>query len=181
MDVYYILKSHSHEEEKEKKEREEISDEGHHKENHHKDDHHKNETVIAKVVPLEFWDDPDYHKYLNKHGVHFCDTLAIWASEKLKNKHGDSKHLWSVEEVKAAYNNLGLLKPENVTWGDATYSANNTYANFFGETLRTEIDVLKHSNADLFDTNNYSGKTFNRWLSDVMGLKVNVPWSSFVY
>lgn len=173
MDVYYVLKSHSHEEEDEAKEREEREYDEHHE--------HEEEKPAKKVGPLEFWDDPDYQRYLDKHGVHFCDTLAIWASGKLKNKRGDQKHLWSVEEVKAAYTKLGLLKPDNVTWGDATYAANYTYANFFGDTLRSDIEVLKHSNSDITDANNYSGKIFNRWLSDVMGMKISVPWSSFVY
>lgn len=175
MDVYYVLQSHSHKEEDGMNEKEGRSEYGAHEE----EEVHASST--SKVGPAEFWDDPEYRRYKEKHGVHFCDTLAIWASGQLKNKRGDQKHLWSVEEVKAAYNKLGLLKPDNVTWGDATYSANYTYANFFGDTLRTDIDVLKHSNADISDVNGYSGKTFNRWLSDVMGMKISVPWKSFVY
>lgn len=129
----------------------------------------------------EFWEDPEYDKYKAKHGEHFCDKLAVWAGKMMKNNsHADQAHSWSVEEVKAAFEKLGLLKPDNITWGDVAYSANMHYADYFGISLKTEADAVRQAYADAIDPDGYPGKIFNRWLSDVMGKNISVPWSEFI-
>lgn len=177
MRTYYILRDSSHEESSP----ESPVPETKHGAEEAKEVKKPEVTAVLTGGKKEFWDDPEYQKYKEKHGVHFNDTLAMWASKHLDNKHGDKNHTWSVEEVKAAYSKLGLLKPEHVTWGDAAFAANSAYANFYGETLRTDIDVLRHSNADISNMQGYSGQSFNRWLSDVMGLGTAVPWKDFIY
>lgn len=136
-------------------------------------DHEETEKV-------EFWDDPEYRKYKEKHGEHFCDKLAIWASKKMDNAHGDKSHSWTVEEVTSAFEKLGWKKPEMATWGDVTYSANMAYADYYGGSIKTEQDVLRYAYDDVSDPDGYPGKVFNRWLSDVMGKKIAVPWSEFI-
>lgn len=129
---------------------------------------------------VEFWDDPEYRKYKEKHGEHFCDKLAVWASKRMDNAHGDKAHSWTVEEVKAAFEKLGFKKPETSTWGDVAYSANMAYADYFGGSIKTEADALRYAYEDVSDPDGYPGKIFNRWLSDVMGKEVAVPWSDFL-
>lgn len=121
-----------------------------------------------------------YNDYLAKHGSHFTDKLANWASSKMQNVHGDAQHNWSVDDVKSAFERLGYKKPEENTWGDAAYSANMHYADYFGETLKTEAECIKQAYADITDPDGYPGKIFNRWASDVMGKKISVPWKDFI-
>lgn len=129
----------------------------------------------------EFWDDPEYSNYREKHGEHFSDKLAVWASKLMKNnQHGEAGHSWTVDEVKAAFEKLGLTKPAQSTWGDVTYSANMAYADYYGISLKTEADCIKQAYADAADPDGYAGKIFNRWLSDVMGKNVKVSWSDFL-
>lgn len=169
MREYYIIRHSSNSENKESK-----LDEKH-------QEHKKEEKHSDSKEEKEFWDDPNYKKYYEKHGPHFCDTLAMWASKKLINRNGDKNHTWSVEEVKSAYSKMGLLKPNGITWGDVTYATNLAYASFFGESLKSELDVIKHANIEISGSGDYYGKTFNRWLSDVMGMNTDVPWVDFVY
>lgn len=129
---------------------------------------------------VEFWDDTEYRKYKEKYGEHFNDTLAVWASKRMDNAHGDKSHSWSVEEVTSTFAKLGLQKPEGSTWGDVTYAANMAYADYFGGSLKTDVDVIKHAFEDVSDPDGYPGKVFNRWLSDVMGKDIAVPWSEFL-
>lgn len=127
----------------------------------------------------EFFDNDYYKRYISANGNHFTDALAVWASKRLKNVHGDAQHSWSVEDVKMASERLGLRKPEHLTWGDMAYSANYAYAMFFGESLKSEVEVIKHAFAEA-SSSNYSGMVFNRWLSDVMGQQIEVPWQNYV-
>lgn len=121
-----------------------------------------------------------YDDYVEKHGPHFTDKLASWASGKMDNAHGDASHHWSVEDVKSAFDGLGIKKPEENTWGDVAYSANMHYADYFGKTLKTEADCVRQAYADVMDPDGYPGKIFNRWVSDMAGKKVDVPWDKFV-
>ena len=121
-----------------------------------------------------------YNDYVTKHGSHFTDDLAKWASEQMTNAHGDPVHHWGVEDVKSAFERLGFKKPEENTWGDVAYSANMHYADYFGTTLKTEAECVKQAYADVADPDGYPGKIFNRWCADVIGKKVNVPWGNFI-
>lgn len=146
---------------------------------------HKNNNANEYNKPEkekdEFLDDPQYDNYKEKHGEHFCDKLSVWASKLMKNnQHGEAGHSWSVEEVKAAFEKLGLSKPAQATWGDVAYSANMAYADYFGISLKTEADCIKQAYADVADPDGYPGKVFNRWLSDVMGKDIEVPWADFL-
>lgn len=121
-----------------------------------------------------------YEEYTQKHGNHFTDALAEWASSKMENAHGEAGHRWSVEDVKGAFDRLGLKKPEKSTWGDAAYAANMAYADYYGISLKSEADCVKQAHADVSDPDGYPGKVFNRWLSDVIGKEIDVPWHDFI-
>lgn len=138
---------------------------------------HKNKESDKQY---EFWEDPQYHKYKEKHGEHFCDKLAIWASKKMDNVRGEKSHSWTVEEVKAAFEKMGFKKPETATWGDIAYSANMAYADYFGGSIKTEADAVRYAYDDVSDPDGYPGKIFNRWLADIMGQNIEVSWSEYV-
>lgn len=118
--------------------------------------------------------------YKAKHGSHFTDDLASWASKQMQNAHGEANHHWSVADVKSAFERFGLSKPEEITWGDIAYAANMHYADYFGVSLKTETDCVRQAYADAADPDGYPGKIFNRWFADVLGSKKAVPWDDFI-
>lgn len=127
----------------------------------------------------EFWKDDKYQDYKMKHGEHFTEELAAWASGKMKNVSGEA-HTWTTDQVRAAFGQLGLTLPKDTTWGDATYAANMAYADYFGKSLYSEADCIRHAHAELADPDGYPSKTFSRWLADNMGLGIDVDWAKFV-
>lgn len=133
------------------------------------------ESISRAIASMD-----DYDEYVKKHGAHFTDDLADWASKQMDNAHGDKSHHWSTADVKSAFERLGYKKPEESTWGDAAYSANMHYADYFGESLKTEADCIKQAYADVTDPDGYPGKVFNRWAADVAGKKMDVPWDNFI-
>lgn len=127
-----------------------------------------------------FWEDENFSKYIEHHGEHFSDSLAEYASNKMENAHGEAGHHWSVQEVRDAFEKLMLKKPDANTWGDVAYAANMAYADYYGESLTTEVECLKQAHADVADPDGYPGKVFNRWLSDVMGKGEKIEWNRFL-
>jgi hypothetical protein len=119
-------------------------------------------------------------KYKEKHGSHFTDDLASWASKQMQNAHGEANHHWSIADVKSAFERFGLTKPEEITWGDIAYAANMHYADYYGVSLKTETDCVRQAYADAADPDGYPGKIFNRWFADVLGSKKAVPWDDFI-
>lgn len=129
----------------------------------------------------EFWRDPNYHEYEEKNGEHFSSKLADFAVKQMKNnEHGYPGHSWSVEDVKNAFEKLGLKKPSETTWGDIAYSANMAYADYFGILFKTEAECIKYAYADAIDPDGYPGKIFNRWLSDIMGKNTPIEWNKYI-
>ena len=59
------------------------------------------------------------------------------------------------------------------------YAANMAYADYYGISLKTEVDCVKQAYADAADPDGYPGKIFNRWLADVMGMDIKVSWEKY--
>lgn len=167
--------------------------EEHHPEKHHKSEQHdyhhesKDEKLEREYQESrkEFITDTlaamkGYKNYVEKHGTHFTDELAEWVSKQMVNKNGEKDHHWSVSDVKGAFDRLGLKKPNEATWGDATYAANMAYADYLGHSVKSDVDAVKHGYDDISDPDGYPGKVFNRWTSDVIGKHIDVPWEKFI-
>lgn len=135
-------------------------------------------NCLNKKGKNEFWNNKDYIKYKEKHGMHFSDSLAMWASAKMVNIDG-TQHGWSVEDVRSAFKALGLEKPEKCTWGDATYLANMYYADFM-PVFKVETDALRMAYYSMRDPDGYEGKPFNRYTADIMENGICVPWSKLM-
>ena len=126
----------------------------------------------------EFWENKDYQEYKEKHGMHFSDKMAMWASAHMENADG-KEHGWSVDDVKSAFKALGFEKPEKCTWGDATYLANMYYADFM-PMLKAETDAVKMAYYAMKDPDGYEGMAFNRYTSDIMSKNADVPWNKLI-
>lgn len=127
----------------------------------------------------EFWKNEAYKSYERANGKHFSGKLAEYASKAMKNVSGTA-HTWSEDQVRGAFSQLGLSLPGQATWGDATYVANMTYADYFGKSLMSEVDCLKHTHAYLADPDGYPEKAFTQWLADNMGKGIDIDWAKFI-
>ena len=122
-----------------------------------------------------------YMKYTDKYGNHFNDKLAMWASRRMRNSvFAEPEHHWDIEDVRRAFSNLGLIKPVTNTWGDATYAANMAYADYYGNSIKTETECLRQAQADLADPDGYPCKVFNRFMADIAGMDIQVPWEEII-
>lgn len=129
---------------------------------------------LNKMGKNEFWSNDGYKMYKEKHGMHFSDKLAMWASNKMKNANG-KEHVWSVDDVKGAFESLGYELKSPCTWGDATYAANMIYSDY-GKYLKEDTDAVKMAWALMNDPDGYEGMIFNRWTADIMEKGVCVDW-----
>lgn len=113
--------------------------------------------------------------YIEKHGPHFTECLAEYASKQMENANG-KEHTWKPSEVKMALSEDGLKIPGHATLGDVTYVANMAYADF---SLKDDLCMkLAYDTAN--DPDGYDGMIFNRWLSDILGKGVNINWREFI-
>lgn len=126
----------------------------------------------------KYWEDDSFNSYVKKHGQHFSEKLAMFASERLRPTNG--RACWTAEDVKGAFAQLGLTIPSCNTIGDVVYEANKAYYIHYGKSLKTEADCLKHAHTTLVSSNSYQGLVFNRWLADVMGMNITVDWASMM-
>lgn len=124
----------------------------------------------------EFWNNEGYKAYKAKHGMHFSDRMAMWASSNMKNADGKD-HTWSVYDVKAAFSSLGYTLKNGYTWGDVTYMANMLYADY-AKCLKADTDAVKMAYAITEDPDGYDGMIFNRYTADIMEKGTCVPWEN---
>lgn len=130
--------------------------------------------------------DKGFYEYTEKYGEHFTDSLAEHVSKGLKNADG-TDHCWSVEEVKSAFNSLGLSLPTSgqedaclATWGDATYIANMYYSDFYPSILTDATQCVQMAYKTLHDKDGYVGIAFMRWVADSIGRGIVVDWEKYM-
>lgn len=125
-------------------------------------------------------EDPGFQSYIKRNGRHFTNQLAVYASSLMKNSDGSS-HSWNAAAVREASKKSAEALdnfPPKATLGDLTYLANMAYADFCPDLL-TEAQCIDFALHTAMDIDGYEGMIFNRWLSDVMGQDLQIPWSDF--
>lgn len=121
----------------------------------------------------------EYIEYVEKHGYHFTDSLAEYASKMMQNANGQ-QHSWTTGQVKKAMDSLGYTIPSNITPGDVAYLANMYYADFFPEPLKDETSCLKAAYKIANDPDGYDGMIFCRWVADMIGKSAKINWEKFI-
>ena len=164
MRKYYIIRNKNHDESN-----------GSHDETHENHESHSstNESKIAEKVTNKFWDNPEYKEYVKHHGLHFTDSLATWASRKLKNADG-STHMWNRQEISNVLKSMGITLNGNLTIGDVMYLANMYYSDFSQDI--SDADIFKMVKRMISDPDGYEGMIFVRYTADIMSKNTEVPW-----
>jgi len=121
----------------------------------------------------------DYHEYVEKHGHHFTEELALWASTMMHNENGQD-HTWTSKEVSDALASLGIVTPATSTLGDMTYTANMAYADFYPLVIKDTSTCVLYARAVATDKDGYEGVQFYRWLADLMATNKKVDWAKFM-
>lgn len=117
--------------------------------------------------------------YVKKHGYHFTEELAEHVSKMMVNANGQ-QHSWTAAQVNKTLGSLGLMLPDKVTLGDATYLANMYYADLYPDPLKDEASCIRAAYKTTHDIDGYEGQTFCRWTSDAIGKAVKIDWEKFV-
>lgn len=120
-----------------------------------------------------------YVDYVKKHGYHFTEALAEHASCLMTNANGQH-HSWTASQINKTLGSLGLILPDKVTLGDATYLANMYYADLYPEPLKDEASCIKAAYKVAHDVDGYEGMTFCRWTADVIGKAIKIDWEKFI-
>lgn len=120
-----------------------------------------------------------FKKYQRLFGPHFTKELCNFATSLMENEKGPITPLTKVD-VESKLNTQGVKLQYNKLY-DFVYVANMCKADFLGNAVpdddRHLCEYIKHV---VDDPDGYDGQIFNRWLSDMKGMKIPVDWSDFV-
>ena len=120
-----------------------------------------------------------YSEYVKKHGYHFTDELADYASKLMKNS-DKTPHNWNSQAVKKTVEAMGIYIPAKSTLGDIAYTANMAYADFYPDLLQDTTSCIKYALKVANDVDGYEGMAFCRWTADIIGKAVSIDWEKFV-
>lgn len=137
----------------------------------------KNNDPATMMAANAIMNAPGYLEYIKKHGYHFTDKLADYASKKMVNTSG-SAHSWTTEQLRSV---LGPFTPtHNETCGDMAYTANMAYADFYPAVLDTVDKCITYAKLVASDPDGYEGMEFMRWTSDAIGKSLTLNWEDFI-
>lgn len=130
---------------------------------------------------LHRYQDDSYDKYVEKHGLHFCKSLAEHVINCMENQNG-TPHKWSIDQVKTAV--LSVTSSCNfkhkVTDADMAYLANMYYSDFYPDVMDAETDCIKAAIKIANDPDGYEGQAFCRWVADVMASHKHIEWEKYI-
>lgn len=120
-----------------------------------------------------------YKKYQRLYGPHFTKDLCMFAVSMMEDQNGPIKP-FTKQEVETKLSSLGITLQYNKMY-DFVYVANMCKADFLGNAVPNDDQHLcQYIKSVVDDPDGYDGQVFNRWLSDIKGMHVQVDWSEFV-
>lgn len=120
-----------------------------------------------------------YGKYLRLYGPHFTKDLCDFAVSMMEDEQGSITPITKQElENKLKAQNIKL---EYDQMYDAVYVANMCKADYLGTAVpNTDYSLCMYVKKTIDDPDGYDGQPFNRWMSDIRGMHIEVDWSRFV-
>lgn len=120
-----------------------------------------------------------YGRYLRLYGPHFTKDLCDFAVSMMEDEQGSITPITKQElENKLKAQNVKL---EYDQMYDAVYVANMCKADYLGTAVpNTDYSLCMYVKKTIDDPDGYDGQPFNRWMSDIRGMHIEVDWSRFV-
>ena len=125
----------------------------------------------------------DYkQKYLNKYGHHFNQKLCNFATSLMQvDNKGTKTNLEVITKDQLDFllkvNNISIKYTNNY---DYVYVANMCKADFLGKSVPDQIHLLHYVKDMIEDVDAYDGYIFNRWLTDVDNMDIEIDWKKML-
>lgn len=120
-----------------------------------------------------------YRKYIRLYGPHFTKDLCEFAVSLMEKENGPITPITKqqLEDKLKAYN----IELKYNKLYDAVYVANMCKADYFGSAVpANDQNLCLYVKDTIDDPDGYDGQIFNRWMSDINGMRIPVDWSEFV-
>ena len=120
-----------------------------------------------------------YRKYQRLYGPHFTKDLCDFAVSMMEDDKGPITPITKQQlEEKLKVQNITLQYNKMY---DAVYVANMCKADYLGDAVpNNDYNLCMYVKKTIDDPDGYDGQPFNRWMSDIEGMHVQVDWSEFV-
>lgn len=120
-----------------------------------------------------------YKEYLKQYGHHFTKKLCDFAVSMMETDSGQLTPFTKQQiDEKLAQTNTKLQYNKLY---DYVYVANMCKADFLGESVpNDDIHLCKYIKGVVDDPDGYDGQIFNRWISDMEGMRIPIDWSEFI-
>lgn len=120
-----------------------------------------------------------YKQYLKQYGHHFTKKLCDFAVSLMETDKGEFIP-FTKQEVEERLTSTGT-KLEYNKLHDYVYVANMCKADFLGDSVPDDNEHLcKYIKNVIDDPDGYDGQVFNRWISDMEGMRIPIDWSDFI-
>lgn len=121
-----------------------------------------------------------FEEYVKKHGHHFTDDLADYASD-LMEPYSIIPKIKSSDVSNYVNENTILKAKFHSSNGDLAYLI-NMYSTDFANTgiISTVKDCVSMALSIINDEDGYPGMVFDRWLTDVKAKEIEIDWEKFI-
>ena len=121
-------------------------------------------------------------EYLEIYGWHFSKKMCEWAVSKMYKK-VNGKKVYIVPITKDSFEDLS--KRHNIIIRDSkgyddVYLANMCKADFFGSSIKTDVDLVRFVKDVIDDEDGYEGLPFTRFYADCIGSGTPIIWDEMI-
>ena len=120
-----------------------------------------------------------YKEYLKQYGHHFNEKLCKFAVSMMENDNGPITPI-TKQELDQKLQQTNIKLKYNMLY-DYVYVANMCKADFLGNAVLDDASHLcQYVKSVIDDPDGYDGQVFNRWISDMEGMRIPIDWSEFI-
>ena len=123
----------------------------------------------------------DFKEYIKKHGYHFTDDLADYASNLMEPYSSAIPKIKSSEVPNYINEDTRLKAKFHSSNGDLAYLINMYNTDFTSTGLFSSIkDFVRMAISIINDEDGYAGMIFDRWLTDIKAKEIEIDWKKYV-
>ena len=123
----------------------------------------------------------NFEEYIKKHGYHFTDDLADYASSLMEPYSSAIPKIKSSEIPDYITEDTRLKAKFHSSNGDLAYLINMYNTDFTDTGLFSSIKDFVHMAVSIInDKDGYPGMVFDRWLTDIKAKEIEIDWKKYV-
>lgn len=118
--------------------------------------------------------------YLAAHGHHFSKPMLEWAVSMMRDREGKPVALVDKAHIEDTFKTFGVNLKRNEGYYDAQYVWCMAMGDYWGSSIKDEIQLAKYIKDYIDDPDGNSTRAFDEFYINCLAKGIDIPWEDMI-